>query len=178
MFPRARVKNQTLWEDGQGVVWEAAGTTHWHFIMSSLFVSALYFCLDHKAHKKHRPWISQRYAESSLNTDLLNPPSFPYSALYSSPVSSFVITAPKNTYKPRHFFPPPFPTPHSHSVSNLGFIYTPWGSVSAGCRATGLVLSQALWFRFFLASPLYPLYQVQPWVWDSWNRKFMKAMLL
>lgn len=66
--------------------------------MSSLFVSALYFCLDHKAHKKHRPWISQRYAESSLNTDLLNPPSFPYSAVYSSPVSSFfVITAPKNT---------------------------------------------------------------------------------
>lgn len=81
--------------------------------MSSLFISALYFCLDHKAHKKHRPWISQRYAESSLNTDLLlNPPSFPYSALWlsteSTPVSSFfVITAPKNTYKPRHFFPPP-----------------------------------------------------------------------
>lgn len=78
--------------------------------------------------------------------------------LYPLPLSQQID--PTNTYKPRHLLLPSFPTPHSHSFSNLGFIYTPWGSVSVGCRATVLVLSQALWFRFLLASPLFPLYQV------------------
>lgn len=53
----------------------------WHFMGSSPFVSALYFCLGHKsqrtvyAHKKHRRQISQRSAESSRNSNLpLGPP--------------------------------------------------------------------------------------------------------
>lgn len=53
--------------------------------MSSPFVSALSFSLDYKAlwrvdgHRKHRPQISQRYTENSLNIDLfLEPPDSPF----------------------------------------------------------------------------------------------------
>lgn len=133
--------------------------SNWHFVRSSV-----YFCLDHKAHEKHRACISWRYAKSSwtLTFSWTHLPSlilcFNLECIESTPV--FIPLCDYHFHKylqtkadfSCHFLsliPTALatwdPSPHSRPVSLA------W-------RVTLCVLAQVPWSWFLLLSPLFPFY--------------------
>lgn len=143
---KSKTQNQIQGEVRQGRGGDA-GAVHWHFMTSSLLVSAL-ARKPSGQQRKHRAWVSK-----GLSTlPEWWPPhlaQLPWKTF--PPFFSFVIRTPTGTYKLRCSFPSFLNTPHLHNFSNSSPIYLPQGRF---CLITVSVLAQARCSGSFLAAPL------------------------